>query len=223
MLCESADSGYDGNRVKGIAIFSHDPAWAVRLADTLKVEQPVTVLNSILADIEAELVIIDAASIEKEVSLIELFANKQTRFLVVGSSWPEHRQIDVLVHGAAGYCDEMESLGVLSKAIETVLKGDIWIQRSLVPKVIGALVKISHVQTAKQPIELPRQLEILDTLSVREREVADMIRQGDCNKRIAKVLGISERTVKAHLSSIFKKLNVEDRLNLAILLKSQGS
>jgi DNA-binding NarL/FixJ family response regulator len=58
-----------------------------------------------------------------------------------------------------------------------------------------------------------------DSLSTRELEVANMIRQGENNRSIAEAMNISERTVKAHLSSIFRKFNVDDRLRLAIRLK----
>jgi DNA-binding NarL/FixJ family response regulator len=58
-----------------------------------------------------------------------------------------------------------------------------------------------------------------DSLSEREVEVANLIRKGENNKGIAQVMNISERTVKAHLSSIFRKFEVDDRLRLAIRLK----
>ena len=49
-----------------------------------------------------------------------------------------------------------------------------------------------------------------------------MIQDGKSNKAIANCLSISERTVKAHLTSIFKKLNVADRLHLALYIKDYG-
>ena len=62
----------------------------------------------------------------------------------------------------------------------------------------------------------------LDTLTPREYEILRYIIAGMLNKQIAYALSISERTVKAHLTSIFKKLNVPDRLHLAIFLKENG-
>jgi len=61
--------------------------------------------------------------------------------------------------------------------------------------------------------------EALKTLSSREKEVVVRIRTGESNKQIAEHLFISERTVKAHLSSIFKKLSLSDRLQLVIYLQ----
>lgn len=60
---------------------------------------------------------------------------------------------------------------------------------------------------------------MLARLTKRELDVAEMISQGKGNRSIAESLNISERTVKAHLTSIFRKLSVHDRLHLVLLLK----
>ena len=58
----------------------------------------------------------------------------------------------------------------------------------------------------------------LDTLSAREREVAEAVAEGLTNKQVAARLGITERTVKAHLATVFEKTGVRDRLQLALRL-----
>jgi two-component system NarL family response regulator len=55
-------------------------------------------------------------------------------------------------------------------------------------------------------------------LTRREREIAELIGNGECNKQIARQLTITERTVKAHLTEIFRKLGIADRLKLALLV-----
>ena len=55
-----------------------------------------------------------------------------------------------------------------------------------------------------------------DRLSPREREVLDLVSQGMANKQIARALGIAERTVKVHLNSVFRQLNVGDRTSAAL-------
>jgi len=165
-------------------------------------------------------VVIDAQKIDSKQELLALFENKSKRFLVVGKDWSENNQVNALIRGAAGYCGEHEPPKLLLQAVESVLKGDIWIQRHLVPHVIGALVKmksstVESVDTTKS-IEASKRLS---ALSSREQDVANMIRDGENNKVIASSLSISERTVKAHLTSIFKKLGVHDRLHLALFVK----
>ncbi|MDX2424957.1 MAG: response regulator transcription factor [Cycloclasticus sp.] len=168
----------------------------------------------------ATVAIIDSKKIDADEGLISLFANGSTRFLIVGQDWPENKQINALVHGAAGYCGESEPPKLLLQAVDSVLKGDIWIQRHLVPRIIGTLVKMKP--ETNEPDNTSRAIEssaLLATLSTRELDVANMIRVGENNKAIAETLAISERTVKAHLTSIFKKLNVPDRLHLALYIK----
>jgi len=168
----------------------------------------------------AAVVIIDSKLIDEDDSLTLLFANKTSRFLVIGQDWPESKQINALVHGAAGYCGECEPAKLLLQAISSVLKGDVWIQRHLVPQVIGTLVKMkADPLQEKKASDSIESVALLKSLSARERDVANMIREGENNKTIASKLGISERTVKAHLTSTFKKLNVNDRLHLALYIK----
>ena len=59
----------------------------------------------------------------------------------------------------------------------------------------------------------------LSELSSREREIADLIYQGLTNNEISEKTGITPRTVKAHTSSIYSKLNVKDRIGLVLLMK----
>jgi len=203
-----------------IVIFSNNltlvKLWSHALISHFKIETTSNPNNFKAADV----VVIDSKAIDKESDLIHLFENKSTRFLVIGENWPESKQINALVHGAAGYCGESEPAKLLLQAVNSVLKGDIWIQRHLVPKVIGTLVKMKAEPLQEEKTnDSIESLAKLATLSARERDVANMIRNGDNNKNIASNLGISERTVKAHLTSTFKKLQVRDRLHLALYIK----
>lgn len=151
----------------------------------------------------------------------QVFSNKSARFLVVGCEWSEQQQINLLLHGASGYCETADTANQLGRAVDSILKGDVWIKRSLVPKVISLLNEHKQSNLSRQSISLDMDslIQMFATLSVRELEVANMIGQGESNKRIAQAMNISERTVKAHLSAVFRKLAVEDRLRLAIRLK----
>ena len=168
----------------------------------------------------ASVVVIDSKKVDTDADLTSTLTSTSARILVVGKNWSENKQINALVHGAAGYCGESEPAKLLVQAVNSIIKGDIWIQRHLVPRVIGTLVKIKP-----QPLEAVNNTEsiessaLLATLSSRENDVANMIRDGESNKAIATALNISERTVKAHLTSIFKKLGVSDRLHLALYIK----
>nr|WP_305888587.1 response regulator transcription factor [Methylomonas sp. SURF-2] len=173
------------------------------------------------SEYRADAVIIDAGKLDEDASLMAVFSNPNVRFLVMGSHWPEQKQVEVMLRGAAGYCEEAEAGQLLKRAVECILRGDIWIRRSLVPKVLGVLT--GQMQSSQgnhlSLDERDKLTRMSNSLSARELEVANMIRQGKSNRSIAEAMSISERTVKAHLSSIFRKFEVDDRLCLAIRLK----
>ena len=202
-----------------ILIYSNNPQLTAQWTHALISEYNVSMLHSVRSEYTADAVLFDAKKLDDDASLLSVFANKNTRFLVMGTDWPEDKQIDVLINGAAGYCEQADAPELLARAIACILAGDIWIRRALVPKVIGVLTSNWRAQLTPKTADTEQKLKMLASLSVREVEVANMIRQGESNKRIACAMNISERTVKAHLSSIFRKLNVDDRLRLAILLK----
>jgi len=205
------------------AIFSSNSILAKLWSHALVSHYDIFTVPSISDANDAAIVIIDSSEIDKSPRLVDAFQASSSRILIVGQDWPENKQINALVHGAAGYCGDSEPPKLLLQAVTSVLKGDIWIQRHLVPRVIGTLVKMKPEQAqSKSTSESIESTALLTTLSNRESDVANMIRAGESNKTIATSLHISERTVKAHLTSIFKKLNLTDRLHLALYIKEHG-
>ena len=203
-----------------ISIFSDNEVLIKLWSTALSSQYQLVSINEINADSRVDAVIIDTKKIDTDDSLFSIFSNKSIRFLAVGTNWPEDKQIKALVLGAAGYCGQSEPPELLLQAIKSILNGDIWIQRHLVPKVIDALLQMkSGPADPAREQQIRESTELIETLSARELDVAKMIRSGENNKTIALNLHISERTVKAHLTSIFRKLNVSDRLHLALFVK----
>jgi DNA-binding NarL/FixJ family response regulator len=140
-----------------------------------------------------------------DVSQQQQFAN--TPVVVVSNVPNEREALSAIVTGARGYCHAWASPEQLSEVAQVVSRGGYWVGQALMSKLI-------NVVTRSQPVadELP------EGLSEREAEVAREVVVGRSNKEIARVLGITERTVKAHLGAIFAKLGVRDRLQLALRL-----
>ncbi len=156
----------------------------------------------------------DCCLIKDNMTELEQLEQLNSKILLAGYQFSEEDQIKAVIMGVSGYCDINIPLELLKKAIKSVMAGDIWIQRHLFPKVLLPLVE-SNQTTIQQKKTTTADLQ---SLSVRELDVAKMIGLGKSNKLIASTLFISERTVKAHLTSIFKKLGVRDRLHLAVYL-----
>ena len=115
--------------------------------------------------------------------------------------------------GVHGFCDIEIVPDLLIKAAHAVCHGEIWVPRQLITQLIGELARENSSDARK----FSRSgAESVAHLTPRELQVAKMVHLGGNNKVIARELDISERTVKAHLSAVFRKLNIENRLHLAL-------
>lgn len=128
--------------------------------------------------------------------------------VVVLSNMPDDEQgLAVLAAGAAGYCSALTLPAVLRQVAGVVEHGGLWVGPGLMQRLLRGLAKAG---TDREPT--------LDSLSQRERQVAEAVARGATNKEIARVMGVTERTIKAHLSAIFEKLGVRDRMQLALFV-----
>ncbi|MBD5449108.1 MAG: response regulator transcription factor [Lachnospiraceae bacterium] len=119
-----------------------------------------------------------------------------------------HNELEYLLKavdiGVDGYILKDSESAELKKAINSVLSGETYIQASLIPALNNRL--------ANRDIDKDK----IDSLTSRELEVLIQIANGMINKEIATSLNISERTVKNHISNIFKKIDVSDRTQAAV-------
>jgi DNA-binding NarL/FixJ family response regulator len=122
----------------------------------------------------------------------------------------------LLTMGIAGIveCDQREE--VLIQAIQHVAEGGIWLNQKLMAQLLNN-DPISKENGFKQI-----GLFANDLLTKREIDVVEEIAKGFSNKEIAKNLNISEATVRHHLSSVYGKLQLDDRLNLVIYAFREG-
>ncbi|HEX6729200.1 MAG TPA: response regulator transcription factor [Pyrinomonadaceae bacterium] len=115
--------------------------------------------------------------------------------------------------GAMGIVLKEHAADLLLKAIRKVYEGEVWIDRSMMGMMIQEFTK---------PIQTNPEDSKIAALTTREREVITLVGEGLKNKQIAERLFISETTVTHHLSSVFSKLDVSDRLELIIYAFRHG-
>ncbi len=153
-----------------------------------------------------------------------LRASPSTRILVL-TSGPDQAEGTVAIKaGAKGYCHKNLSGPLLKRAVQAVQAGEIWIGRRLTAALLGDLIALTAKNRRAalvRSVAASTLQQSLDCLSLREYEVANLIACGDRNKEISNRLSISEKTVKAHLTTIYRKLGVSDRLQLALYLNKQ--
>ena len=134
---------------------------------------------------------------------------------IVMSSIPNIREAMVAINsGARAYINVHAGPNNLKQVIRVIDDQGIWIGEDLMQLMVGQLANQSKKDSSDQP---KKSNEWKLKLSDREIEVVNAVIRGLSNKLIARDLNISERTVKAHLTSIFEKLEVQDRLKLVLL------
>lgn len=147
---------------------------------------------------------------------IEMLRSKQpdAKVVVVSASEAHHDVRDALENGAAGYIPKSSSVKIMLSALDLIFSGGVYVPATVLRE--GG-EQPSH--TAMPPSD--PQLEQL--LTQRQREVLDRLREGKSNKQIAHELGLSEGTVKIHMTAIFKSLGVRNRTQAAMAFPQSHS
>ena len=138
-----------------------------------------------------------------------------TRILLFYEFLNEIDVFNALKAGAKGFISFGESSADLIKSIQTVSTGELWVSR----KQIARFMEI-QAETATEKEKISGSVN--EPLTQREKETLKCLSTGSSNKEIADTLFISEKTVKCHLNSIFKKLNVSRRIDATLYAINRG-
>ncbi|MEG0151224.1 MAG: response regulator transcription factor [Comamonas sp.] len=137
---------------------------------------------------------------------------KDMQLLVLSNRPSDEAGRQVLAQGAWGYAHAQSDAPTLASMLTSIVAGNIWMGRSL-------LQRLLHDVDERLP---EPESHWAESLSAREQEVARYAAMGESNLEIAARLSISERTVRAHLSAVFEKLQVQDRLMLVLKVHGIG-
>ena len=206
-----------------ILIASDDSALANRYTDILGDEFTVSMANTpsdvmlSLKQHRPQLVMIDPLlfkdNIKSAISEISATSPLSRIVIIEDTSDRSLDQMALFKTGAHGFLADNISPSLLVKAVHSVSKGEVWVPRKLISRLISELARGTVSSERRND---PATRKSVSRLTPRELEVAQMVHSGGNNKMIARELAISERTVKAHLSAIFRKLHIENRLHLAL-------
>lgn len=148
--------------------------------------------------------------VEEVVALCSAFPNQKV--IVFPNQSSQAAALRLFSVGVSGQCAPYIGKEQLSLVLSVVDSGEIWGGKAFIQQLI---------MQSTAPTEIHN--DELDDLSERELNVAQHVARGLSNKQIALEMDITERTVKAHLTSIFKKTNTKDRLALALLAQARHS
>ncbi len=142
-------------------------------------------------------------------------AGSQVRTVLLCSAISAKQVLEALQLGARGVVLK-KKVAELIPALEAVIRGQYWIESQSVSNVVQV------VQQLAAAISQPSQTQNRFGLTVREIEIISFITQGCMNRDIANSLSITEETVKRHLTNIFNKVGMSNRLELALFAIEHG-
>lgn len=164
-----------------------------------------------LRNLQKYIAIIDYDSVAHDFNKL-IASNKLPEHVVVLEKTPELATGKMLIsHGVKAYGNARMLKLHYIQMLQTVQEGNIWTYPELTASLAKRGNRIAISDDARSMIQ--------NRLTPKEEEVLFSILDGLTNDAIAEKLGITTRTVKAHVSSIFEKLRVNDRLSLVLLLK----
>jgi len=158
---------------------------------------------------ELDIVIVDFDTTFNEINQLINDGNIPEKLVVLERN-PVNAMGKMLIHhGAVAYGNLQMLTMHLEQLLKSVTEGKIWVYPELLDSIVALVNAEDNIDEA-----------LLERLSPQERTITKLVLRGLSNMAIASKLDITTRTAKAHMSSIFSKLHVKDRLALVLLLKS---
>jgi two-component system nitrate/nitrite response regulator NarL len=135
------------------------------------------------------------------------------RYFLLSDSPDENEALSFLKLGIVGYGNTYISSPRLIEALRVITGGGVWLGQKIIQRLI-----MDTLGNAKGDDEKGTAKSEMAKLTRAERNIAELVARGGSNLEIAADLNITERTVKAHLTSIYEKTKTGNRLNLALLI-----
>ena len=162
-----------------------------------------------LQEIKKSIIIVNYTACQKECQvLLHTLREQENRVLILDRVPELQKAKRLLKYGAMGYGNVLMLEHFILSAVAALRENMIWLYPELTSQLI---LEIPESQNSNE--------ELLQKLTSRERETALFLKEGLSYNEIAQFLEISPRTVKAHAQAAYKKLDVSDRIGLALLLK----
>ncbi len=207
-----------GNTIK-VGIADDHPVYRLGIRALLEPESDLTLVGEAANGMEAMLLL---ERYDPDVLLIDLqmpvmdglevlseIAKRKLRVqtIVLLSEAVRDKAVRAVRLGARGLLFKEQNAELLPKSIRKVSQGEVWIDNPILSEALESLVKKPPTAGGSKQA---------GGLSTRELEVVRCVSMGLRNKEVADKLGVSEATVKNHLTSVYSKLGVSDRLELIL-------
>lgn len=189
--------------------------WADLLKGHFETEKTYSLgeLKKLCASKKFDAILLHRMLIDRPAFSALLSLSPATRFFLLSDRPDEEEALTFLKMGIVGYGNTYISSPRLIEALRVVTNGGVWLGQKVIQRLI-----MDTSGNAKGDDGKNISASLLTTLTRAERNIAELVACGNSNLEIAADLDITERTVKAHLTSIYAKTKTGNRLNLALLI-----
>ena len=195
-----------------VSVVESDPLRFVGFRALFDSEPDFELSSATLADIgaqkEADVVLLGSRGPQNLFDVMASLkaARPDLRIIVTGSGMDDETILKAIASGAKGYVDEAAAPSEFAQALRIVNQGSVWAPRRVLS------MFIERVSSSPGRIFPAGRVTFTD----REKEVLEMLVVGRSNKEIGSQLGIEERTVKAHVAKLMRKVGVQNRIALSV-------
>ncbi|HEY3928122.1 MAG TPA: response regulator transcription factor [Candidatus Koribacter sp.] len=195
-----------------LAVVESDPLRFVGFRALFDAESDLELLSATVPDLatrhDVDLVLLGSRNGQ---NLFDVMASLKAsrpdlRIIVTGTGADDETILKAIAAGAKGYVDEAGSPAEFVQAIRIVNQGSVWAPRHVLS------IFIERVTSSPGRIFPAGRVTFTD----REKEVLELLVAGRSNKEIGSALGIEERTVKAHVAKLMRKVGVQNRIALSV-------
>ena len=197
-----------------MSLFAYSNSSTFRSHLDLMLGNNITVVHEIMPQgIQADQIyLLHISSLDQKcIEWMRAFAKERNLPIAICSDHPDiEEMLECVDLGARAYCNSYMQQPLYEQLIRLLKNGQSWFP----PQLLEQSFKLAKAAVKEKDPDI-----LLKVLTSREKEIALLVAEGQSNKNIADRVSISDRTVKSHLTSIFKKLQLKDRVALVIYLK----
>jgi DNA-binding NarL/FixJ family response regulator len=165
-------------------------------------------LPELLALVSIEYIVVDLHAFPAGIEALEVVRQTRpnVRLIVIGPEGDDELVLRAIIAGARAYLGLTADPEVVRKAIEVVTSGSIWAPRRLLSCLLDRLLEVPKASPAAAGPQL----------TLRERQVLDLLLKAQSTREIASQLGIEQRTVKAYVTRLMRKTGADNRIKLSV-------
>lgn len=202
----------------GSANLSVIDRWQGLLGQENQLEQATNIetLQALIPNRQFDIILLHRLMVDMATCLLLRKLAPACKIFLLSDQPSEEEGMAFLKLGIVGYGNTYIAPKRLSEAIRIIAGGGVWLGQKIIQQLI-LKAYVSEQEHHEQQLE-----QKLKALTPTEHKVAGLVARGQTNLEIAADLNMAERTVKAHLTAIYEKLSVSNRLSLALLINNPG-